>query len=61
MEIPIDLYTWLLSTGVITEYDVKENLGNKVSLEQEATQLFEVGMKMPTLITRLQALKVLFT
>ncbi len=60
MELPVDLYNWLLNASVLTEYDVKEKTAEKVVLEQEATQLFEIGLKMPILLHRLQALKVRF-
>lgn len=58
MDISVELYTWLLSTSVITEYDVKEQLSDKITLEQDATQLFEIGLKIPILLKRLQRLIV---
>ncbi len=58
MEVPIELYKWLVDSGAITEYDIKEKQAKKIVLEQEATQLFEIGLKLPPLLNRLQALKV---
>jgi len=58
MELPIDIFNWLFDASIISEYDIKEKDAEKVILEQEASQLFEIGLKMPALLSRLQALKV---
>ena len=58
MELPLTLYNWLVDISVLTEYEVKDSTETKVILDQDATQLFEVGLKMPILIHRLQILRV---
>ncbi len=58
MELPVDTYDWLRSLGAITEYDVKAKNADTVTLEAEATQQFELGLKMPAVIGQLCRLKV---
>ena len=58
MELAIDIYQWLSSIGVLTEYDVKDNEEDKVILEAETTQQFELGLKMAQIIGIFHELKV---
>jgi hypothetical protein len=60
MEIELSVYNWLVDASVLTEYEVKEKMEDRVVLDQNATQLFEIGLKIPLLLRRLQSIKVLF-
>lgn len=59
MELSKSLYNWLASISVLTEYEIKEKKDKSVVLEQDSTELFEMGSKLPLLIHRLHAFKVL--
>lgn len=58
MELELNVYNWLVDAGVLTEYDVREKTEDVVVLDQDAVQLFEIGLKMPSLLHRLQSIKV---
>lgn len=59
MEIPLELTKWLISTGVVTEEEIIDKNEGNATLNEEATELFEIGLKVPTLIYRLHELKVI--
>jgi hypothetical protein len=58
MELPSELYVWLVEANVLSEYDAKARTGDKVVLESEASQQLELGLKMPALIKHLCQHKV---
>jgi len=58
MEIELSVYDWLVNASVLTEYELKEKMKDRIVLDQNATQLFEIGLKMPPLLHRLQSIKV---
>jgi len=58
MELPFDLYEWLYNIMVLSDFEIKEKKKDKVVLEEEATQIFKIGLKMPLLFQRLHILKV---
>lgn len=53
MELPNDLYQWLQNAKVLSEDDVKSQQNEKVTLEKNASQQIEMGLKMPQLLAYL--------
>jgi len=58
MELSKSLYNWLISVSALSEYEIKQKKQQTVILEQDSTELFEIGTKLPLLIHRLQTFKV---
>lgn len=58
MELPIKLYEWLCSVGALTEYEVQSKDDTKAILDNESTQQFELGLKMPILMDYLYKVRV---
>lgn len=58
MELPIEIFNWLLSTRVLADSDIKETQDTKVILGKDATLQFENGMKMQTLLKLIDLPKV---
>jgi len=58
MELSTELYQWLASASILTEYDIKGHDNGKIILEAEPSQHLEMGLKMPELIKRLHQQKV---
>ncbi len=61
MELPTELYEWLVSAGALTERDAKSKDSSAVILTPESSQSLEMGLKMPELLKRLQQHNVLST
>lgn len=58
MEITQNTFQWLCSIGALTEYDVTSQDDKIVTLENEATQQFELGLKFPLILDKLHLLIV---
>jgi len=59
MELPIDLYEWLHNLSVLTDEDIESEKEGKVVLTMKGVEELKGGWRMPLLLHRLQALKVI--
>lgn len=57
MELELSVYDWLAEASVLSEYEVRERNEHRVILDKDATLLFEIGLKLPPLLLRLQSIK----
>lgn len=58
MELPTKLFEWLCSIEAITENEVQSKDNASVILDNESTNQFELGLKMPMLLNYLHKLRV---
>ena len=50
MKLSKEVYAWLSYIGAVKEYEVEEKGNAIVVLNQESTQQFELGLKMPMIL-----------
>ena len=58
LELSIDLFSWLSDFSILTEDDIKDSNEEKIILKEDSAESFKIGLRMPPLLHRLQALKV---
>lgn len=58
MELPREVYNWLCSIGVLTELEIEAKDKSIAILDREATQQFELGLKMPAILAHFSKLNV---
>ena len=60
MELTTEMYNWFENLLIVSDEDIKERVKNGIILTEEATQFFELGLKIIPLLHRLQAIKVVY-